>query len=77
MKAKITAIPKLLGDSGKQNLWEITVTTKNDWAKMTFSNKDMAKKQYDQIRTQGTYGGQWLATIELKEVYASQGNANE
>lgn len=71
MKTKITPIPKLLGDTGRANLWEIAIHTKNDWVTMTFSSKDMAKKQYDQIKAQGTYGGQWLTTIELKEVYAS------
>jgi len=71
MKTKITPIPKLLGDSQRPNLWEVAIQTKSDWVKMTFSNKDMAKRQYDQIRAQGTYGGQWLTLIELKEVYAN------
>lgn len=72
MKTKITAIPKLLVDPVKPATWQLNVKTKYEWITMTFSAGATAKKTYDQIKSQGTFSGQWITEIELKEVTVNE-----
>ena len=71
MKTKITAIPRLLGNPAGTGQWELIIKTRHESITMTFSTAVTARQIYDQIRAQGTFAGQWIATIELREVATS------
>lgn len=68
MKAEKRVIPALLGDPKQESQWRLNVSTRYDRVTMTFTNRKMAEDQFKQIKTQGTYGGQWLTSIDLEEI---------
>lgn len=67
MKATKKIIPALLNDSLVQSTWYIEILTRSDHALLKFSNKNMAATEFRRIKAQGTYGGQWLTEIKLRE----------
>ena len=68
MKTEKRVIPALLGDPQQPSTWRLDIETRYDRASMTFSNRKMAEDMFKQIKTQGTFGGQWLTSIDLEEV---------
>ena len=68
MKATKKVIPALLNDSQLTSTWYIEISTRSDHALIKFSNKNMADSEFRRIKSQGTYGGQWITEIKLKEV---------
>jgi hypothetical protein len=46
-------------------VYSITVTLKTDKVVMLFTNKTMAKEEFDRIRAPGIYAGQWIVNITL------------
>jgi len=48
--------------------WVLEVQTRYDRVDMTFTNRKMAEDMFKQIKAQGTFGGQWLTQVDLKEI---------
>lgn len=67
MKVTKKTIPALLADTTVPSTWTIEISTKSEHALIHMTNKAMADIEFRRIKAQGTFGGQWLTEIRLKE----------
>lgn len=70
MRVKNTIPARLLTtDPDKPKIWLIKIQLpRAQWAEMKFSQREMAIGEFNRIKGQAVFGGQWLEGVTLEEI---------